>query len=801
MGVPGFHGHWLRFHAKGALSSILPALVACLYFDLNGYYHAAFKLATKPVNELFQVPGQKKLPPVDRDPVQLMVDVKTKLNELLITAINNVRPVDGVVFAVDGPAPLAKLNQQRSRRFRSAYAPSDPKQYDSNALTPGTEVMFSLEEFMEQFIATYQEYLPPQVIFSGHLIAGEGEHKIMDYLRRGVTTQGLASQQGGAHVIWGLDADLILLSLASPVKNIWLARENSDELVDIERLKGELANRIPNATSRPTLVNDFDLIIELIGNDFLPHQPSLQQTADDIEMLLRVYGEGDYQLTDPARPGEINMPGFLNFMLVLAANEPANLARLAHIPVKFPSRYLQAAVSNGLFNYEEFRNSWYNRALGLKGDSILISGLQQVIKSYQPSVYDINNGTATISVDYGAITANDITKMVTAYLRTLAWSYRYYILGTSEINTDWCYPYHHTPLFSDIALVLSTQPVISGYQAYPGMKMFNALQQMVAVLPSSSVALLPEELRPLMSFNSPIRDLYPVGFQIEMDGRHKEHEGVSLIPTVDRSRIINAVATIPFSPKRLMKWNPGPEIVLTRTVEQQRQINLIREMRERKATWTGAREDRDRSERGDRGQRGGRGGSSQRGGRGGGRGGRTSTGPSQAAPRSNVVPTDRQPVMALPGGGFVAPTPAFPPTAASTSSSGVVPVSQQPVMAFPGAPPSFAAASSTPTVTPAQQPIYGLPGGRPPTFNPGAPVPITAPSFTPAPVSASRSTTVVPSGQQPIMNLPSGAAPVVGFTPTAGLGPAPGPVPTTASSNTSAVKQLKYPSFMLKSLM
>ena len=827
MGVPGFYGHWLRFHAKGALSKILPSLVSCLYFDLNGYYHAAFKLATEGVVDVFQQPGQQTLPPANRDPVELLVNVKNKLNELLITAINTVRPVDGVVFAVDGPAPRAKLAQQRGRRFRSAYAPSEPKKYDSNALTPGTEMMFSLEEFMHQFIATYQKYLPPQVIFSGHLIAGEGEHKIMDYLRNGVTTQGVAAQQGGVHVLWGLDADLILLSLVSPVNNIYLARENSSELIDIDRLKAEISNRVPNAAARPTLIDDFVAIMELVGNDFLPHQPSLQQTADDVEILFKVYADGNYQLTDPINVGELYQPGWRDYLTAVAAQEPNLLIRLAQVPVKYPSRYLQAAVSTGSFNYEVFRNTWYSRALGLKGDSNLVSGLQQLIRNYQPTSYDINSGTATMVMEYGNITANDITTMVKAYLRTLAWCYRYYKLGTAAINTEWCYPYYHTPLFSDIALVMADLPVISGYQAYPGMRIFNALQQLVAVLPSSSVELLPEELRPLMSFNSPIRDIYPTGFQLEMDGRNKDHEGVPLVPIVDGLRIINAVATIAFAPKRLLKWKPGSELVVTRTVEQQEQLNLVREMRERVISWEGRdRTDDRRRDRGDRGaDRGGRGGDrggrgGDRGGRGGDRGGRrgglarpssgggaiaSSSGAAYNAPatsQTSTVPTNLQPVMALPGGfsgGFAAP-----------ANAATVPVSQQPIMAMPGA--GFPR-GATQTVGAAQQPIYALPSGAPPVFNPGAnfnqavsnagpPVPINLANTGYGQSQGqsqgqgqgrSSNTGTVPVRQQPIMAMPSGSAPVPSNLPM--------PVAPTSSGAAGPAKQLKYPSFMLKPLM
>ena len=70
-----------------------------------------------------------------------------------------VRPTTCVYLAVDGVAPRAKMNQQRSRRFRSAMereelmkelvaagddVPSSAEAFDSNCITPGTEFMYKL---------------------------------------------------------------------------------------------------------------------------------------------------------------------------------------------------------------------------------------------------------------------------------------------------------------------------------------------------------------------------------------------------------------------------------------------------------------------------------------------------------------------------------------------------------------------------------------------------------------------------------------------------------------------------------
>ena len=124
--------------------------------------------------------------------------------------VSTASPTKILMIAIDGVAPRSKLNQQRVRRFSSfleskikerikselkseilkkglSYEPEEFSEMDSNVITPGTEFMLVLSNAIKEYIAERVTNDPLwqnlQVIFSDSSVPGEGEHKILDFLR------------------------------------------------------------------------------------------------------------------------------------------------------------------------------------------------------------------------------------------------------------------------------------------------------------------------------------------------------------------------------------------------------------------------------------------------------------------------------------------------------------------------------------------------------------------------------------------------------------------------------------------
>lgn len=168
-------------------------------------------------------------------------EVFSKIFAYIDHLFHTIGPKQTFYMAIDGVAPRAKMNQQRARRFRTAMdaekalekAIRDGEEipkgepFDSNSITPGTEFMAKLTENLKYFIhdkiSNDSAWSSTSIILSGHEVPGEGEHKIMEYIRRMRAQPDYNANT--RHCIYGLDADLIMLGLSTHDPHFALLRE------------------------------------------------------------------------------------------------------------------------------------------------------------------------------------------------------------------------------------------------------------------------------------------------------------------------------------------------------------------------------------------------------------------------------------------------------------------------------------------------------------------------------------------------------------------------------------------------
>jgi 5'-3' exoribonuclease 1 len=146
------------------------------------------------------------------------------------------------------------------------------------------------------------------VIYSGQDVPGEGEHKIMQFIRDMKASP--KYRPNIRHCLYGQDADLIMLGLATHEPYFSILREvvafgesrlvirrASDvrfELLHLSALRGylekELLGQVPEeARDVERMVDDFVLMTFLVGNDFLPHLPSLDIATGAFSRLFSLY--------------------------------------------------------------------------------------------------------------------------------------------------------------------------------------------------------------------------------------------------------------------------------------------------------------------------------------------------------------------------------------------------------------------------------------------------------------------------------------------------------------------------------
>lgn len=578
-----------------------------LYLDMNNIIHPCTH------------PEDKPPPQTEEEMFEAIFDYTDKVIALM-------KPRNLVYLAIDGVAPRAKMNQQRTRRFRAVQESEEKKKqiediraklraqnieperentvaFDSNVITPGTEFMTNLSKALQAWIkkklTTFDErgvwHKDLKVILSDSSVPGEGEHKIMDYLRGEKASKRYNPHL--RHCLYGADADLIMLGLATHETHFTILREEfkpfqprpcdlchmfGHKLTECQGLKSiEAQTKMPivSGSGGPDyiyiklytlkeqlkrdmvqdssveldfekFVDDYIFLCFFVGNDFLPHLPCLDIRENAVDRLLRIYHS-------------VNR-SFWHSGLYLTNDGQVNLERCQEILHEL------GFVEQEIFQRRKVNNERYeNRLLANKrreweddhpggelfpepdppADDFVRLGDSGCKERYYTSKFGFKGNF------------RDIADMITAeYVRGLCWVLAYYYKGCPD--WQWFYPFHYAPFAEDMRSIMNI-PLNFNSKAPP----FKPLEQLMSVFPEKSAGALPESWRKLMSDpHSPIIDFYPVDFKIDMNGKKQAYLGIALLPFIDEARLFRTLETVykDLTDKEIDRNSYGEEMSFTR---------------------------------------------------------------------------------------------------------------------------------------------------------------------------------------------------------------------------------------------
>jgi len=492
MGIPSYFSYIVKNHPNIIRKYHKEVLnVHNLYLDCNSIIYDAYSRMT-----------------FDKLTESIAITIIRNVISKIESYIQLIQPSKTVIIAFDGVAPVAKLEQQRSRRYKSWYQNNisrdifkkvEPDVWNTAAITPGTIFMSELNNMVSTHFFSDSSNI--NVIVNGSNKAGEGEHKLFDYIRLNPE-----KHLNETTVIYGLDADLIMLSINHlPVcPSIYLFREtphfiqsinrdlepDSNYFLDIPELTQTIINYMNNdklssltkgenttiATNK-NKVYDYIFLCFFLGNDFLPHFPAINIRTGGIDKMLNAYRatiKPNENLTDGKTINWANVRKIVTFL----SNLEEQYIIDEHKTRDRTSRHSRNLVDDS--PEEKFKQ--------FEATPLIERDVEKFINPFKPywqnryyrALFDIKTDT----------TGQQRRDVVINYLEGLEWTMKYYTSGCPDWR--WRYKYNYPPLLQDLIKhvpVFGTEFIIQKPK-----NPVTEIVQLCYVLPRNSLTLLPKKL-------------------------------------------------------------------------------------------------------------------------------------------------------------------------------------------------------------------------------------------------------------------------------------------------------------------
>ena len=399
--------------------------------------------------------------------------------------------------------------------------------FDSSSITPATQFMYAAGVETEKYIQLklqQEAWRTVKFVFSGSNTPGEGEHKIMTYLR---SVQHLSADR---FCIYSPDADMILLGLVTHFPHVIILREtghhNDDvaprgfeceqpsfDLIFLSVLREYFQLEFPSLDVE-RVVDDFVLLVTFVGNDFVPTIPTFDINEGALNYLMDQYRTSAQHLNTA---GKVNWPVLSQFLQSFVEHEKSVLER----PIKQQGKGKTGALTRLLDLAEQ-----------QPGQDL---PLEQIKSRYYRDCFKL-------PIDQQA---ERIQTCVREYLEGIQWVMDYYYQGCGDWG--WFFPHHYAPMLSDFKDLSGIMRLdAEGNVQFAGTPPYEHMEQLLMVIPPSAAALLPAEYREVVNIAG-TELLFPRTVETEHDVLAVRATWSSikvLLPFADRTAVRRVLAGI-----------------------------------------------------------------------------------------------------------------------------------------------------------------------------------------------------------------------------------------------------------------
>lgn len=554
MGVPGYFKSLIKRN-KSLLSSVKEKILfEYLFMDYNNIIHTA--------SQDYLKKNKSKLK--SKTKAQIENEIIEHVINKTINIFKIVKPLELFYIAMDGVPPRAKMEQQRLRRhkkileneldynLKKKYKMDTKIYFDSNVISPGTLFMKKLSKKLQKSIDDGLFGNKIHIILSDSSVIGEGEHKIIPYIKKYI--------KNGNICIYGDDADLIFLSMSLLTNEINIKIMKSQSLenteyektglayLDVSKISNNFYNfiNIKNA-NKNRILYDYIFMMILFGDDFVKKIPSLEIDKHS-DFLLELYKNNFSKyhsylisINENEKKIKINKPFFKHLLFELKKIEERSLLQ--------SQKYIEHTCNKNfkpkdpdLKGYELDKNILYH--------SFICQNENPFYNEYKDDFNKIDYELEQhiYKRQYYSHFFNDITenmenqkyneyrsKICKTYLESIIFTIEYYLFGVPSYS--FYYPYRVAPFISDLFTNVKYIKILED-TSYKLDKPYTPLEQLLIIMPKEFKSMLPKLCKEIIS-SKKFQKYYNYEKKLDVLADKKFFKTELLLPEINDIEILN----------------------------------------------------------------------------------------------------------------------------------------------------------------------------------------------------------------------------------------------------------------------